>query len=508
MVRTTVWGYCGNRLKPIALPGGRVCWERKERHDGFTVEEGGRGVFCAKELDVGSGEWGEEKVLHSGSYLYRARGGDGGDLWIVHRPILQDETHQLVIEKLRPAEARASGYAWLEPRCYTPLVMPVSTKRERLAERPATERDGRELRLYWGDTHVHSSLSIDPEGEPDELLHYARDLARLDFVALTDNDSLYTAWLRRFDRYRTLELAEAWSSPGEFAALDGFEYTRPDMADSHRNHRTVLTRGRRADLFRWSDPVDEQDRERVSGPNYRNTDGLGAAAERIGALLICHHANWVVSDSTAETGIEAVSGWDAYMHNAEPFREVWNSGKRLCLIGGSDGHRRNAGLGGALTGVWAEELSDDGILDGIAARRTVATQGRRLSIEFRLKDERGGCLFIGDYGLLSGTITACISIRVEPGWGDRIELVELLHRERVLGNWGSCDTTAEGTRFDVEYELQRFDSIAADAVFRLTEPRYLYLRVRQSGPDLGFPSNVAPARGPWAWTTPIWWREE
>jgi hypothetical protein len=292
--------------------------------------------------------------------------------------------------------------------------------------------------------------------------------------------------------------------------VDGFEFTRPDLPDSDRNHRSVLLRGSSDALFRWDDPAGHPlgaDEARIdSAPDHRNTDGLAAAAERIGALLICHHANWLVSESPAETGIEAISSWDTYIHDAEAIRAEWNRGRRLCLIGGSDGHRRNAGLGGALTGVWAAELTRDGILDGIARRRTVATQGRRPTVEFSLADSDGTRLFIGDAGELRGGIRARIEIAVEPGYDDRIELVELLHRERTLMNWGHGDTIDGGTRFSVEYDLQGFDSIAANQVLKLREPKYLYLRIRQSGSDLQFPSNVAPARGPWAWTTPIWWR--
>ena len=31
--------------------------------------------------------------------------------------------------------------------------------------------------------------------------------------------------------------------------------------------------------------------------------------------------------------------------------------------------------------------------------------------------------------------------------------------------------------------------------------------VHVTGSDLQFPSTVAPARGPWVWTTPIFWDE-
>ena len=94
---------------------------------------------------------------------------------------------------------------------------------------------------------------------------------------------------------------------------------------------------------------------------------------------------------------------------------------------------------------------------------------------------------------------------VEPGYDDRIELVELLHREKKLANWSFYDTTNAGRKLEVDYELFSVDSRARTVPLDLIKPNYLYLRIKQSGADRQFPSNVAPARGPWAWTTPIWW---
>ncbi len=500
-LQTNLWGYMGNRLKVHVLSTGRVLWERKEHHDGFTDTDRALGVLCFKDFDLQSGTWSDERILHRGSYAYDVGASEDGGTWVLHRSVVQEKTHQLAIEKVIRQEQKRSRYNWLFPKTYKPVELPFKREKDehKIQVGEAT------LRLYWGDTHVHSSLSVDPEGEPDELLHYARDLAQLDFVALTDNDYLYTSWLRRWDRIRASELAEVWTEDGKFVALEGFEYTRPALVHTPRNHRTVLVRKRGGLLFRWSDPVRKEERSLVAGSDHRNIDGLKAEAERIDALLIAHHGDWVMTDSKAEVGIEAVSGWDTYIHNAELIRKVWNSGKKRCLIGGSDGHRRNAGLGGACTGVWAVNLTHEEILDGIAQRRTIVSQGRRPLIDFRLCDDEGNQLFIGDSGKLEGGITAHITVEVEKGFDDRIQLVELLHRERTLGNWGSGDAKDGSQSLEIDFPLRGFDSIAKDQVLKLEGPKYLYLRVRFSGPDHQFPSNVAPARGPWAWTTPIWW---
>ena len=497
--KSEVWGYLGNRLKPGLLPGGKIWWERKERHDGLTIHT--TGVLCCKDLKWTSRAWDEEKILHHGGLAYYVALTEEGSLWLVHRPVIQGKTHQLVLEEVLPENIKSSSFNWLNPSGYS--------KKEFMAPTSKTHEEitigGEKLRLYWGDPHVHSALSLDAEGEPDELMHYARDLARLDFVALTENDEMYSCWLTRAERIRGCEIAEAWTEEGKFVALNGFEYTRPALDNTSNNHRTVLLPDRNKDFFRWSDPVREDERGRVQGADHRNLDGLAAEAERLGAYLICHHYEWQLSDSEAEKGLEAVSGWDTYMHDPENIHRAWNNDRRLGLIGGSDGHRRTAGMGGACTGVWAKELSLTGILEGIQKRRTVATQGRRPSILFYLCDETGKRLFIGDQGKLRGKIKVIIGVEAEEGYQDRIELVELRHGEKILANWSSSETIDNGRRLQVEYEPYSFGAGNRKITLTLNMPNYLYLRIRFLGPDHQFFSNVAPARGPWAWTSPIWW---
>jgi hypothetical protein len=42
--------------------------------------------------------------------------------------------------------------------------------------------------VFWGDVHAHSGVSNDASGSVDNFFTVARDVARLDFVVLSDHD--------------------------------------------------------------------------------------------------------------------------------------------------------------------------------------------------------------------------------------------------------------------------------------------------------------------------------
>jgi hypothetical protein len=124
-------------------------------------------------------------------------------------------------------------------------------------------------------------------------------------------------------------------------------------------------------------------------------------------------------------------------------------------------------------------------------------------------DEEGSSFFIGDKGTLRGLITVRLSIDMEVGAGpqeeDRIELVELVHRQRSVANWSRADTEENGKKLEVSCPLTGVDSIREQSKLSIKEPKYLYVRLRMNGKDVRYPSNIASARGPWAWTSPIFW---
>ena len=523
-------GYLGLRRQPRLLRGGFLYWERREAPD--TAAPVTAGVLCCSEFRSQTGDWGPERVLYRGGLSYRAARDGGGGLWIAFREIEQGHGHRLRVDHLDPeAEPSAPGQtvSWAEPRHWQPADLPVRmasvrpcrtvesrtaggrTAGSRSAGRstPHSQATGETTEfLYWGDPHVHSALSIDVEGEPDEMLHYARDLAKLDFVALVENDDLFTCRLTAAERFRGDELAEAWTKNGLFVVLSGFEYTWQVAYGLDRNPRTVLLPARGGRMIRWSDP--RQDGGEGRAGDYGTPSGLKLLAERLDALLITQHQKWELADTDREVGIEAVSGWYTYMHNPFYAHAAWASGRRLGLYGTSDGHRRVAGLAGGLTGVWAEELSPAGIMSSMRKHRTFATQGRRPEIRLELSDERGTSLFLGDYGKLTGAITARILVRTEgaddtEAYDDRLVLVELKHGDRVLYNWEASDFTDNGRSCVVEQRLPPLHPESHLYQTDLLKPYYVYLRVRLAGPDREYTYNAAAARGPWAWSSPIWW---
>jgi hypothetical protein len=98
-------------------------------------------------------------------------------------------------------------------------------------------------RVFWGDIHFHSAVS-DGSGTPDQLYTYARDVALIDFAALTDHAEMFprfgdAAVGTTFQDY--VDTTNRFNEAGRFATIVALEWTpllataRDYLCTSHVN---------------------------------------------------------------------------------------------------------------------------------------------------------------------------------------------------------------------------------------------------------------------------------
>ncbi len=254
-------------------------------------------------------------------------------------------------------------------------------------------------RVLWGDLHGHSGLS-DGTGVPEDYFRYARDVAALDVIALTDHDhwgilpldshpELWQEIVRETRRFH---------EPGRFVTLLGFEWT-----SWIHGHRHVLYFGDEGEIHSSVDPELESPRQ------------LWQALEGKPALTFAHHSaggpigtNWSIPpDPYFEPVTEIVSvhgsseALDSPMVIYSPVpgnfvRDALDRGYRLGFIGSGDSHDGHPGFAhfasasGGLAAILSEERSREGVLAALRARRVYATNGARILLRAALGEQRMG----------------------------------------------------------------------------------------------------------------------
>jgi hypothetical protein len=292
-------------------------------------------------------------------------------------------------------------------------------------------------RLVWGDLHGHSRRS-DGTGTPDDYFGYARDVARLDVIALTDHDH----WSARpLDEYP--ELAESilqsalrFHEPGRFVTLPGYEWT-----SWLHGHRHVLYFDETAPIFSAVDPATDR------------PDELWAALRGKPALTFAHHSagepvatNWFYPpDPELEplTEISSVHGMSEAADAPLPVlgairgnfvRDTLLHGYRLGFVGSGDSHDGHPGLAHLVSGqsglaaIFTESLDRPDLLAAMKKRRTFATNGIRPFLEVFIDETfMGGSLpnVAGDH-ILRVRYEATTAIeRIDLVRSDRIATLEV-----------------------------------------------------------------------------------
>ena len=248
-------------------------------------------------------------------------------------------------------------------------------------------------RLVWVDLHGHSALS-DGTATPEQFYAYARDVAGLDAVALTDHDAWGLRPLQDHEQlWRRIEsAARAAEVPGDFLALVGYEWT-----SWIHGHRHVVYFDGPQEILSSLDEATDTPAE------------LEQALAGRAALIVPHHpaggpiaVDWsFVPDPTLTPVVEICSVHGSSDWAGDPqriysavegtfVRDALARGQRLGLIGSGDSHDGHPGLPqlaapcGGLAAVQVDELSREALLGALRARRVYATSGERIVLRANL----------------------------------------------------------------------------------------------------------------------------
>ncbi len=352
---------------------------------------------------------------------------------------------------------------------------------------------GAEYGVYWGDVHTHTSLS-DGKGTPEQVLTYARDVAHLDFVILSDHDfgngppwrMPPQAWSQIQDKVGEYTVA------GKFLAIAGYEWTSqgkywtqvgPNQPSERLfpgppkfyNHKNVYFPARVEQIFSAKDAA------------YQTPDLLAEAVRRRGGLIQNNHPcsfgdsetrdQWEYTPEHSSVIANTEMGPDVNRYQGKTYQLNWEqsvrtflgTGGRTGFVGGSDTHE---GKPAARTAVLAEALTREGLFEALRSRRNYAVTHARIVLDFRIN---GHCM--GEEILTREKPQIAVSVT---GTAPIAEL-EIIRDGSVLHHLAPG---APQVRF-----TYRDDS------FR--QSSYYYLRVVQS--DADEEGNLSQA-----WSSPIW----
>jgi len=268
------------------------------------------------------------------------------------------------------------------------------------------------LKLFIGEMHGHTNLS---DGRPDIDTYFRniRDIARLDFAAISDHDhggvgkpTLWAGSPSKWDLIR--EKVKEYNDPGKFSTLLAYERDSypfyNNMVVYFRDHDAEMIRGERDGELTESELralLARDDVFAVPHDTYHFSAGCDFLSIPLDLMLPM---------------IEIYSRGDAAEYMDHPafdqtiaceggfWQDALRRGAKMGVIAGSDSHNGTNGqvdesknypaMYPGVTGVWAEENTPTALFDAIRQKRTYAfMMGRsdgdmhgRMEIDFRINN--------------------------------------------------------------------------------------------------------------------------
>lgn len=374
------------------------------------------------------------------------------------------------------------------------------------------------LALYYGDLHNHCDVSYG-HGSLEDAFHNAR--LQLDFVSVTahahwpdlpEADSRLAAVnayhregfqraIERWPAYR--ELTNAVNDDGAFVSFLSFEWHSLLSGDHN-----IYYRGDRGEIIPAASLEDMREHLRA------------LSAEGVETLLIPHHIgyrrgyrgiDWSQFTPEFSPFVEICSMHGVSESDTAPFPYLHTMGPRdtrstmqhglargnvVGMIGSTDHHAAHPGsYGHGRIGAWANELSRDGLWDALTSRRVYALTGDAIDLMFSLNGRPMG-------SVVETADTREIAIAVSAG--DAIDMVELLHNNRVVQRWDGAAATGDPSPDAVKILLElgwgeERDEVEWQVDLEVTGGKIAGIEPRFRGRDIVSPQDTVEAS--WAFTT-------
>lgn len=305
------------------------------------------------------------------------------------------------------------------------------------------------LDAYFGDIHNHCAVGYG-HGSLEDAFTNAR--LQLDFACVTPHavwpdmpqgdprlSDVVAYHQMGFERAARLwphvqDVVESAHQDGRFVSLLGFEWHSLRYGDHN-----VYYKGSRGAIIPAVDLEDMRQRLRR------------LAAQGVPAFLIPHHIgykqgyrgiNWatytpefspVVEIFSMHGASESDSAPYPYMHTMGPrdlqstYQYGLSLGHVVGAVGSTDHHSGHPGsYGHGRLGVWASELTRDGIWDALAQRRTVALTGDNIRLMMAINGQPLGSVL---------PPTEERQIEIEVIGGDALDVIELVYNNQVIERW-------------------------------------------------------------------------
>ena len=414
--------------------------------------------------DAANRFWNEEESLEAKS-----------DIFLASFPISKKDSN-----RERPVEFAALQ----EPKTE---FLPAAVRQDRGEEapKPAITYRGRKLRLFCGDLHEHSNISIcNREGDQTlrESYQDMRDIARYDFACVTDHGYNMNPYLWHWSS----KLARTNDDPGRFVTFLGMEWTSTFEEYSDRypqgfyGHRNLVL----ADLHfpRWWNAGNyETPRQVWQTLRERNADFVHIPHQLADTGNV--PTDWSFFNPVAQPVAEIFQTRGSYEYFEAPrmaprttgepgnfLQDFWATGHIIGVIAAPD---HGGGRGKAF--VYAPALKRADILQALRQRYCYGTTGANIFLEFRAND-----LLMGE--AIDAPPGKKVVIDISVTCPQEIEEIGICRNNDFIHT-----TNPEGARAKIQF----VDSAPPEGFC------YYYVRVRQaSGPN----ENEEHI----AWSSPVW----